>query len=318
MVCENLIQFDVESINSNITTKYEMLQFIDQHNYEEMKTKYSVEFPQYFSGSYDQFKLQRNELTKLFLAAGYANQQTSSYRRTLSPASAEAYGRCMAENSHKPISAWIGKSTEDKIAITLRNGLHEDVDYDVIGAKPIGPYGVLPEGGTQVLMFEYNQAKDFMVAFNGIGRSTGTADTALVQVDKVRQFEVRKSQKEMTSTFTCGAGCHDDRAGCRIFTDAVFVADQDYYLLLDSRKVLQVEVIGGPGLMSYEMQWIDDSADGTRPRRLIAHPVNMVGNSVDTQGIIQGVCSVIAEREYLVEVVPERATPVLAVVPKAA
>lgn len=88
MACEDLIQFDVAAVTSSITNEYAMLQFINQQNYEETKKTYRADFPEYFSGSYDDFKLQRNELTKLFIAAGYISQQSSSYRRTLSAASA--------------------------------------------------------------------------------------------------------------------------------------------------------------------------------------------------------------------------------------
>lgn len=74
-------------------------------------------------------------------------------------------------------------------------------------------------------------------------------------------------------------------------------------------------MIGGPGLQSYEMDWIRDPDTGARPRRVVAHPYNMVGNDDDEQGIIQVTCSIVAERQYLVEIVPEKpaAAPALAV-----
>ncbi|QJE02835.1 hypothetical protein HH212_24845 [Massilia forsythiae] len=304
MPCEDLIQFDIESVTTNIVNEYSMLQFINQQNYDEIKRKYSVNFPEYFSGNYDDFKLARNELTRLFIAAGYSSQQGSSYRRTLSASSAEAYGRCLAENSHKPLSAWVSKSTDNKIAINVRNGLNEDIDIQVVGATPLNPINLLHSAGTQMFMFDYDASNDFMVGFNGISRHNKTTDTALIQLDKVRHFEVRTTRKELTATFTCGAGCHGNREGCRIWTDAVFIADQDYYLLYETRKVVRTEVIGGPGLMNYELQWITDPDAGKKPRRYIAHPCNMNGNSVDTQGIILGTCSIIAERQYIVEVAP--------------
>lgn len=310
MACEDLIQFDVNAVTSNITNEYAMLQYINQQNYERTKQAYSADFPGYFTGTYDDFRQQRNELTKLFISAGYANQQTSSYRRSLSPESAEAYSKCLAENSRKPIAAWIGKCADGKILVNLRNGLNEDVRYEVVGATPLNKHGLLPDGGTQALMFNYDETKDFMVAFNGIGVRSGTADTTLVELEKVRHFEVRTAQKELTATFTCGAGCQGNRDGCRISTDAEFVADQDYYLLYDTRRVVSTEVIGdSPGLMSYDLQWLVDSAAGATPRRVVAHPVNMHGNSSDTQGIVKVTCSIIAERKYVVEVVPLAAAP---------
>lgn len=51
-------------------------------------------------------KQQRNELTKLFIAAGYTDIQTSSYRRTLSAEGAAAYSRCLAEHSNKLVATF--------------------------------------------------------------------------------------------------------------------------------------------------------------------------------------------------------------------
>lgn len=190
----------------------------------------------------------------------------------------------------------------------MRNGIREDVQYEAIGATPLNRNGHLPEGGIQTVMFDYDPGQDFMVAFNGTGVTTGTADTTLIALEKVRHFEVRKAQKTLTATFTCGAGCQGNQDGCRISTDAEFVADQDYYLLYDTRKVVSTEVVpGSPGLMSYDLQRVMDSGAGPKPRRIIAHPVNMHGNSGDTQGIINVTCSIVAEREYIVEIVPPAA-----------
>lgn len=304
MACEDLIQFDIEAVTSSISNKYSMLQFINQQNYEQMKLNYSANFPEYFSGDYNQFKQQRNELTKLFIAAGYSNVQTSAYRRTMSATSAAAYAKCLAENSHKPISAWVEEYSEDKIFINIRNGLREDVSYQVLGETPTKANGVLTGGGTQALQFNYDPNQSFLVAINAVGKESGIQDTTIVELEKIRRFEVRKTQKELTATFTCGAGGYGNPTKNGMSSDAVFVADQDYYLLYDTRKVIHSEVLGGPGLLKYELDWITEGDPAARPRRIIAHPRDMVGNSADTQGIIIVTCSIIAEREYLVEVLP--------------
>ena len=307
MACEDLIQFDIEAVTSSITNKYSMLQFINQQNYEQMKLDYSANFPEYFSGDYNQFKQQRNELTKLFIAAGYSNVQTSSYRRTMSAASAAAYAKCLAENSHKPISAWVEKYSEDKIFINIRNGLKESIKYDVLGQPHPETEGVLTGFGVKALEFNYDPARNFLVAINATGVDSDIQDTAIVELEKVRNFEVRKAQKEITVTFTCGAGGYGSPERNRMSSDAVFVADEDYYLLYHTRKVVRIDILGGPGLLSYDLQWLTEGDPTPRLRRIIAHPSNMVGNSKDQQGIILVTCSIIAEREYLVEVPPTAA-----------
>lgn len=307
MSCEQLIQFDVEAVTSSLTNRYTMLQYINQQNYETLKTQYSANFPEYFSGSYDQFKQQRNELTKLFIAAGYTDIQTSSYRRTLSAEGAAAYARCLAEHSNKLVAAWVEGTTNSKILIAMHNGRKEDIRYTVVGAKPSTPDTVqeLGGGGTKVLEFPYNPNEPFLIAFNAVGADSDEMGSTIVELERERHFEIRKAQKELIATFTCGAGGDDSRDKNRMSSDAFFVADQDYYLLYNSCKVVRVDILGGPGLASYEVDWIADTDGNAKPRRIITHPFNMLGNDNHTQGIILVTCSVIAEREYLVEVVAE-------------
>ena len=286
------------------------LQFINQENYETTKSQYGASIPEYFSGNYETFKQKRNELTKLFVAAGYSNVQRDSYRRTLSPESAKAYAMCMAETSRKPIAAWISEYSDDKIIINVRSGRDgEKIKYEVLGETPINKPSILPPQGTEALIFKYDPSKDFMIAINAVGELTPLADTTVVQLPRARHFEIRKEQKELSASFTCGAGCQRRTDGCQISTDAIFVADQDYYLLYDTRKIVRQDVIGGPGLQHFDVDWIIGSEPGEKPRRIIAHPFNINGNSGDTQGIVQVACSIIAEREYVVEVIPSATAP---------
>lgn len=106
--CEKLVQFDTEALSTNIATLYSALQFVNAENYEQMKEESQATVPGYFDGTYDQFKQRRNKITSLFHQAGFASLQQDYYRHALSPAGAEAYARCIAEQSNKPLSVWIG------------------------------------------------------------------------------------------------------------------------------------------------------------------------------------------------------------------
>ncbi|MYM84308.1 hypothetical protein GTP44_20435 [Duganella sp. FT50W] len=308
MPCEDLLQFDVEAVSSSLTNRYTMLQYINQQNYESMKQEYNASFPEYFSGGYDEFKLRRNDLTKLFIAAGYSDLHTSSYRRTLSASTAAAYATCMAQHSNQLIAAWIQTYSGDKILVSIRNGRTEDVSYTVIGAtpQPAEPTSTLGGGGDKVLEFDYDPAQDFLVAFNAVGLKTGQMGSTIVVLERERRFEIRKTQKELISKLSCGAGGYGHGDGNYRWTDTTFVAEQDYYLLFDTRRVVHEEAIGSsPGLRTYQLEWIPDSP--TRTRRVAVHPYGMVGNSNDTQGIVELTLSIMAEREELIEVTPTKA-----------
>lgn len=296
--CEKLIQFNTNAISRDYATRFAALKFVNQDNYEEMKQKYGAEVPDYFSGSYDEFKTKRNQLTSLFVAAGYSSLQESYYQHSLSPEGAKAYAICMAEKSNKPIAAWIESITDDRIAIGVRCGLRAgaEVTLNIFGAQPINPPTPLGAGAVQFLLFEYNSKKDFIVIMNSVEGADGIS----IVLPKVRNFEIRKERKEISGTMTCGAGCHGNSSGCYQFTDVILAADPDFYLLPETLREINRRVLGGPGIRQVLFTWVEDKVGG-QVRRLIGHPHSVDGQSGDTQGIIEIAWSVIAEKQYLVE-----------------
>lgn len=302
MSCENLIQFNVEALNRNKATMFAALKFVNQENYAQMKERYSATVPGYFDGDYENFKKERNKLTQLFIAAGYTSLQESYYRHSLSPEGAKAYAECVARTAQKPIAAWIEKVTDDFVAVGVRCGLGGSVNvkYEVYGATPKNAPSILKAGGSEVLLFDYNPKQPFIVAINATVQESGAQDSVVVDLPKVRNFEIRKEQKEVSGQMMAGAGCQGNTAGCQIYRDVILVADQDYYLLPNTLRVVREESFGS-GLMRYSVSWVQDANEGP-VRRMVGHPYGFEGNSGDTQGIGYITWAVTAEREYIVEV----------------
>jgi hypothetical protein len=305
MACEDTLVFDTESVKGDITNTFSMLQFVNQNNYETMRTTYMADVPEYFSGSYDEFKQKRNALTQLFAVSGYSNFKNATFRRTLSANAAQAYPACMASASNKPIIAWIESFTDELIVVTVRSGLkgNAKLHYRVVGQHPIESPTVLAAGAEETLMFTFDKSKDFLIALNAVDPTTGASDTTVIQMDRQRRFELQRETKEITVDFWCAAGGRGQTYGSLDWIDGTFIADKDFYLLYETRRVLDaVTVPGTPGIQHYEIDWVKADTEQGKLRRLIAHPTKVNGNNPDTQGKIIITCAITAERQFLKEV----------------
>jgi hypothetical protein len=311
--CEKLIQFDTVSMTSNLATMYSATRLVNQDNYEELKTKYAADVPGYFDGSYDDFKLKRSHLSELFMSAGFTGLQQAYMNHSLSATGAALYSQCLAQQGFKPISAWISSKTGKQLAVTVKASPAGGVTFDVIGATPVlsdvqrdevkkNKGHKLSAGGSTILLFDSLPKNDFLAIFLAKVDKSNFTDATEVSLPALRRFEIRKEQKELTAVLMCGAGGKGNTAGNQIARDAVFVAADGYYLKPDTVQVVNENVVGGPGVKAYTIRWVNGAAQGP-VTRLVGHPYDVDGNNGDTQGIIEVTCKVVAEREYLVEVV---------------
>lgn len=304
--CDNLIQFDTQHVSNSLASMYSALQFVTMENYEQMKKDMSASVPGYFDGTYNEFKMKRNKLTSLFHQAGFTSLQQDYYRHTLSQAGAEAYARCVAEQSNKPLSAWIGARSEETLAVMVRCGLPGAVTMkvSVVGAQPLGgqtDYEV-PGSGVITILFQHNQKKSFLIGLNAsIGAPLNISAADTIFLPAIREFEIRTESKRIQSALQAGAGCQGNSAGCQISRELSFVADEGFSLDKSSIQRVSERVVFGPGIRAYEVQWIYDEADGV-VRRAIGRPYNIDGNSGNTQGCLEVTYSIAQTREYVVEI----------------
>jgi hypothetical protein len=306
MACEDALQFDVTSASSDYASQYAVFSFVNQQNYEEMKQKFSASVPEYFSGSYDQFSKRRSELTHLFQEAGVTTLHKSYFTRALSAEGAKAYAICIAQQTQKAISAWIEAATDTKVVVGLRCGLggNVTVDYSCIGPQPDqNSTGTLNAGGQTALMFSYDPAVDFVVAFNVKISPANAQDMVVLELPKRRRFEKKVRTTVVEGFVVAGAGGNGNTAGNPRVEDAELVAPAGYYLNLNTTKVMESQVIGGPGLAFYKMTWLPVTNDDGRIVKITAHPTGMNGASGNTQGINRIKVSVIAEQPYIAEVI---------------
>jgi len=305
MSCENLLQFDVTSISSDYASQFAALRVVSQQNYEQMKHKLAASVPGYFDGDYQSFSLKRSKLNQLFAETGSTEIHRSYFTRSLSPEGARAYAECIARSSEKPVAAWVEAATDSHIVIGLKTAVTGDADvsYTTVGPTPInGATGTLKGGGQAALMFTYNPAMDFVVAFNATIAQTGGQHMVVVELPKRRRFERRTRHAEVAGFAVAGAGGHGNTAANPMWEDLDLVAPAGHYFLPETRRVVRTEVVGGPGLSQYQIEWRETKDAEGQVVKLTAHPVGMNGGS-NTQGIIRIHITATAEQPYLQEII---------------
>lgn len=305
MPCENLLQFDVTSISSDYASRFAALRVVNQENYDQMRQKLSASIPGYFDGDYQSFSLKRSKLNQLFAETGATEIHHNYFTRSLSPESARAYAECVARTSAKPIAAWVEAVTDSNIVIGLKTAVAGDTDvsFTTVGPTPInGATGTLTGGGEKALMFSYNPATDFVVAFNATIAQTGGQHMVVVELPKRRRFERHTRQAEVAGFAVAGAGGQGNTSANPLWEDLDLVAPAGHYFLPETRRVVRTEIISNPGLTQYQVEWRETKDAEERVVKMTAHPVGMNGGP-HTQGSIRIYITATAEQPYIQEIV---------------
>lgn len=238
MACENLLQFDVTSITSDYASRFAALRVVNQENYEQMKQKLAASIPGYFDGDYQSFSQKRSRLNQLFAESGATEIHRNYFTRSLSAEGARAYAECVARTSEKPLAAWIEAATDSHVVVGLRTAVTGDADvsYSTVGPTPInGATGTLTGGSQTAIMFTYNPATDFVVAFNATISQTGGQHMVVVELPKRRRFERRTRTNEVAGFAVAGAGGHGSTVANPMWEDLDLVAPAGHYFLPETR-----------------------------------------------------------------------------------
>lgn len=318
--CDKLVQFDTVAMSSSMATLYSALQFINQENYASVKTGAAANVPGYFDGSYDQFKTQRNKLSSLFQSSGFTSLSSDYYRHSLSPAGAEAYARCVAEQSGLPISAWIAQRTDDRLILSVRAGIvGTTVNFEIVGAQPQSggkkvtlPPGADPDtrdnyelngGGSTGFIFEHDKRKSFLIVINAtVKELKGAQSSTTVYLPAVREFEIRKEVRAITGTCMVAAGCQGNTSLCRLTSICTLMAPDGFHLDPASLQKVSEIMVGPYGVNQYRVGWANAEVGGVI-RSMIGtpDPSSIDGANGDTQGRLDITYTVNAIREYIVE-----------------
>ncbi len=304
--CERLMAFDTTMVHSNAAARYSVLSLVNQENYEAMKQSAGLSIPGYFSGNYDDFSEKRSRLESMFAASGGFEVEEGFYRHALSPAGAQAYAVCVAQQGNKPIAAWISsKASNSVLAVTVRSGVTGSaiVDYTLDGTNaPLNQPVPLSAGSSQTLLFRRDPGQPFLVVINATNRATQATDSTFVELPPLRLFQTVTEEQAVSGSLMCAAGCQGNTAGCPIHEPTTLVAPSGFSLDRNTLREVGRTVRFGPGSKNLDIQWIENRRDDGSLQSLQGNVRSCEGNSGDTQGATDVAYQVQAVREYLREV----------------
>src|SRR5262249_1006337 len=97
--CALLLAPRVTKINSDKFTKLSFLNIVDERNYEQFKQNAAETVPDYFSGSYDEFREKRDSTFKLEKFDMTVAESMAYLRIDLSPEQINGFNSCVRLNS---------------------------------------------------------------------------------------------------------------------------------------------------------------------------------------------------------------------------
>ncbi|NYG33501.1 hypothetical protein [Sphaerotilus montanus] len=299
--------FDTTVIQSNVAAKYSILSLINQQNYESVKQSGSATILGYFEGGFDEFKQKRSQLESLLFASGSFSLDQGFYRHALSSVGAQAYAECIARQGNKPIAAWIAnKSADGIIAVTVKSGVtgNATVVYTVDGsAKPMNQPAPLSAGSSQTLLFARDPSKAFLIAVNAINQATQATDSAVIELPRMRNFEVASEEKIISTSLMCAAGCQGNTAGCRIMEPGKIVAPTGYAIDRNTLREVGRRTRFGPGSKNIYINWVDAFGSDGGIQSIDGQIQSCEGNSPHTQGATELTFEARAIRKFVREVV---------------
>jgi hypothetical protein len=326
--CASLLQVDVTKISTDLASLYVALSQVDQTNYDQAKSSWGAAVPDYFSGSFDDFKQKYNTLHTMFSQTDATSLSQDYYTRTLSPAGAQAYATCVCQTSNSPLIAWVSGSTSSSISIKVRCGASGIVHVDAIigGAAPLaGPPTVqingqamyeFTAGSESVFLFPHKDTDDFALIINGVVKETQAPANAEVLLQRKRIFTTQTLSGIKTGTIRIGAGGFKNYMGNQLCDPCQIVADEGYALVPATIQQVSRTVIGGPGVRNWAYDTTPNKDTNGRIVSITISPKNVVGNDDNAQGIENVVYSVEQIKTVAVEVQPgASAAPAIVAIP---
>lgn len=298
--CKDTLTFDTEIIKSDYLALTSILSLVNLENYEEAKQKWSASIPDYFSGNFDSFSLQRSHLTTLFTEINFVSTTGEHFRRALSPSAEKNYAECIASKSNDPIVAWVEKYDDKFINIATQNRM---TDVKVLcrvvgGTQPVDAPTKLVTGASEILAFPWIPRNGITVSINVKNVATGnTLKGVVIQIPPVIRFELREEMRWKSVVIRAGAGGDGSTAGSPLYGSGALSADLGFTI---HPETLMQSPPSGQGGLTPSLQWTEIKV-GDRIVRYEGQVTHAEADNGDTQRIVDYTFSVQTTREYLVE-----------------
>lgn len=299
--CKGTLTFDTDIVKSDYLALTSILSLVNRDNYDEAKQRWSASIPDYFSGNFDSFSLQRYHLTALFSESKFVTTTGQHFRRALSPDAAKNYATCIASKSEDPIVAWVEKYDDKFINITTQNQM---TDVKVLcrivgGTQPVDAPSELVTGASEVLAFPWIPRDGITIAINVKNAMSGnTLKGVVIQIPPVIHFELRQETKWKSVVIRAGAGGDGSTAGSPLYGNGALTADLGFEI---HPETLQQTPPAGAGGLTPTLRWTEIKT-GDRVVRYEGQVTHAEADNGKTQRIVDYTFSVQTTRDFLVEV----------------
>ncbi len=299
--CKATLTFDSEVTNTDYLAITSILSLVNRENYDEAKTKWAATIPEYFTGSFDDFKIQRSKLTALFSEINFASMSAQHFKRALSPAAAKNYASCIAAEQNDPIVAWVEKYDDKFVHITTQNRMTDvKVRCKVVGSiQPVDSASELVTGASEILVFPWVPRDGITISMNVKNVSTdNTLKGVVIQIPPVIYFQKRQEIRKKSVTIRAGAGGDGSTAGSPAYGTGVISADLGFSIRTETLTRTPDDWVGG---LLPTFAWVPIQLND-KVVRYEGRVTHAEADNGDTQRNVDYTFTVDTIREYLVEV----------------
>lgn len=299
--CKETLTFDNEVTSVDYLAISSILSLVNRENYDEAKTNWSATIPEYFTGTFDEFKVARSKLTTLFSEINFLSLSSQHFRRVLSPDAAKNYAACVAARANDPIVTWVERHDDNFVHVATRN-LMTDVKVlcKVVGAaQPVDSPSELVTGASENLVFPWIPRNGLTVSINVKNVATGnTLKGVSIQIPPVIYFEKRQEIRKKSVVIHAGAGGDGSTAGSPAYGTGAIAADPGFSIRTETLTRTPADWEGGllPTFAWVAIQLFDKIV------RYEGRVIHAEADNGDTQRNVDYSFTVDTIREYLVEI----------------
>lgn len=299
--CKDTLTFDNDVTKTDYLAISSILSLVNRENYDEAKTKWSGTIPEYFSGNFDDFKVQRSNFTMLFSEINFASMSSQHFKRALSPDAAKNYAACIAAGENNPIIAWVEKYDANFVHMATQNRMTDmTVRCSVVGgAQPVEAASELVTGASEILVFPWIPRTGLTVSINVKNVSSGnTLKGITIQVPPIIHLEKHQEIRKSSVVIRAGAGGDGSTAGSPAYGTGAIVADLGFSIRPETLTRTPADWVGGllPTFAWVPIQLYDKVV------RYEGRVTHAEADNGDEQRNVDYTFTVDTVREYLVEV----------------
>jgi hypothetical protein len=302
MDCSKALVMNESYRTSDLVSSYLKMSYFDRDSYDGSNKAFSEEIFGLGTLDYDSFSQKREKLRQLLVDSGINVSSQTTISRTLSPEAAAAYSQCISQESKGLINAWVDKTAGNSVSVMVKTGFGGKSNVEVIISGDVmpkeGAFHLLQGNSQLALTFNLPSKKDSLVTISATEKTIDFSNAVSLILECFKRHELKHEMQLLTTTIEVGAGCHGSSSGCQIARMGSIIAPPNFYLLPETLRFRERNLIGGPGVRDWSISKKVTSKNN-EALRIDIFPHSVDGNDGDAQGIELITYECYARRDHL-------------------